>query len=408
MYKLLEKLPRKMAFLTTTTTTSAPLLHTQEDVIDVDDRSMIPVQAIATSIRPKSAERNWYCFMVIKRPKIPGDTNNNNGTIADVHIGDIGLEDSFEYINAANLTDRNSNTTGSVHVKDFSHSLKESDEEGGGGEEDDSDEEEAERKKRSKKLGGKEKTETVTMKNTTISEPLETSNNNNNNAVIIPAKPKKRRKQDRRTSLHVDQDPFGFVRKLNKDPPLPAGQSLSETLFGQPSVPSSRTSPMSATKPLGYRSPLGSASGSPIIQQVIKNGEGGGGGGGAITTIIPDQDLVANTATPLRRKRKSFSYQIVSIIGPCSRREEAVMIETVWNFRSRAVAPRMVFASVIAERFKIKSWHDIQCMFHIKYFHLVQVGDTIYLRLNRAHKLTTTEMRQEVENLLQKNLLKNN
>lgn len=137
--------------------------------------------------------------------------------------------------------------------------------------------------------------------------------------------------EEQRTSIHIAMNPFEFLNELNQQKEGKAGRRRKVDLVNS----------------------MASLAGSPVVG---------------------------------RKRKKAFSHQIISVIGPCPTKEQAQIVEALWNFKSRAVAPRMVLASVIASQFRLRSWHDVSNMFPLRYFSLEQHGDTAFLRLKRTKR----------------------
>lgn len=358
----------------------------------------------------KGRDTEWFCFMVVKKPKVPLTQRDPLVQIMeeldDVAIDDVNMEDLPAEIPSAKQL-----ITSSPRPKSASTSPKrrkrtsgegDSDEEGDDNNEDDDEEDEED----DGEEGDDEQEKTADQQDGTAPD-----------SGTTPKKKKKRRKQDRRTAIYRSPDPFGYVRLLNKQKPLNASESLLEVLTNGDGSPSgspngdthhSSSSPPSASGTIrtnGRHKNGTLMNGSKLKKSVsfsvspatvrkrVKLDEEQGSGDATLTSPP------ASPTTTTRRKRKSFSYHVVTIIGPFEKEEHAKIVEALWNFKSRAVTPRVVWAKVIADKFNRQIWHDMRNVFVLRHFEVVHKDDTVYLKLKRSHRDKYLSMQTELSRL---------
>jgi hypothetical protein len=61
------------------------------------------------------------------------------------------------------------------------------------------------------------------------------------------------------------------------------------------------------------------------------------------------------------------------------------------------VAPRVIWAKVIADKFKKSVWHAMQHVFNLKFFDVIHTDANVSLRLKRAAITELQEMRTDVD-----------
>lgn len=71
--------------------------------------------------------------------------------------------------------------------------------------------------------------------------------------------------------------------------------------------------------------------------------DGGGGGGGDMS-----------------------SYKLVTVIGPLQNESDALIVDKIWNFRSRGPVPRAFWGLFIAERFGLDIWMSMPDLFPVE------------------------------------------
>jgi hypothetical protein len=91
----------------------------------------------------------------------------------------------------------------------------------------------------------------------------------------------------------------------------------------------------------------------------------------------------------IKRTRTSsipqYSYDIVTLMGPCRTEADARLMKALWDFKSRAVIPRAVWAESLARKFHMGICHQAKVMLPMKRFDVVHRDDAIYLYPKAQH-----------------------
>jgi hypothetical protein len=78
---------------------------------------------------------------------------------------------------------------------------------------------------------------------------------------------------------------------------------------------------------------------------------------------------------------KTYRYEIATLLGPFQTETEASIIRTLWNFKSRSVIPRAIWAEVLANKFRLPLCHQPEVLLGLsEHFSIVSKHDgTVYL-----------------------------
>lgn len=177
----------------------------------------------------------------------------------------------------------------------------------------------------------------------------------------------KRRKQNTRTSIHCGRDPFGYVRSKNHEPPITVNESLFKIVLSSYESHTATTATTRSGKSSGHDQGVGASTSKKTSKSRIN----------AIVSLRGSPEVPV-------KKRKKFSHHIVSIMGPVKSENAAKILEVIWNYKSRAVSPRVVWAKVIADKFGLVVWHDMRNVFTLKYYDVVHTEQDVYIRLKRT------------------------
>jgi hypothetical protein len=305
----------------------------------------------------------WYCFMVLKKPK--------DQDIADAMAEAEGMDDAATAAATDEFLTGNDDGSTSTPVvqnrngrpKKKTRKLK-NNREGGGDSSDDDEEEEDD--------GG--------------DDPEGSDGDGEKDSKINRKKKKsKRRKQNTRTSIHCGIDPFGYIRAKNHEAPVTASESLLK-IFG--AFHEGHSSATRGTKPVDHDQGCGAS-------HAKKTSRGSRATAGFAVSPRGSPEVPT-------KKRKKFSHHIVSIMGPVRTENAAQIIEVIWNYKSRAVSPRVVWAKVIADKFGLVVWHDMRNVFTLKHYDVVHVGQNVYIRLKRTSRAIADELSADLEMFIHK------
>ena len=79
------------------------------------------------------------------------------------------------------------------------------------------------------------------------------------------------------------------------------------------------------------------------------------------------------------RQPPLYKHEVVSVMGPLTREYDAKLIKELWNYRSRSIMPRSLWAELLARHFDLCICHDMQLMLPLKHFTVQHRGDQVYL-----------------------------
>lgn len=102
-------------------------------------------------------------------------------------------------------------------------------------------------------------------------------------------------------------------------------------------------------------------------------------GGSPATATVPS---TTGGCQATRESNDRSPWKVVAIIGPLEKESHAVLVNTIWNHKSRGPMPRAIWGLLIAEHFHLKIWISIADLFMLEGLQIRQEpGGKVFLTL---------------------------